>query len=193
VPAFSSLTRATRTRRIEIRLPGVEQPVPVDVRAVSALEEQQAASFALGEARSKGAKPEPGDAIYDTALWARIVSFAYLDIDGQNGAPFFDAGPAQVLTLPVDSIVTLFSEQQRWQEEVSPSFKARSAADLVQIVKNIAADSGEVFFSHLSPSMQTASARFMAALLLSSPDSSWQHGLPATDSTTSSSPEPPKP
>lgn len=192
---FSSVERAARTRELAVILPGVAEPVRVLVRAVSALEEQLAVGFAITEARSKGClKPEPGEALYDVALWSKVVASAYFDAESADGAAFFDGGAAQVLEkLPVDSIAYLFQEQQRWQEEVAPSFKTKSGEELVEAVRAIATQAGDVFFSRCSPSTQMLCARFMAGLLVSSLDTSWQSGSPATASTMPSSPEPTRP
>lgn len=192
---FAGLTRSPRTRQLDIVLPGVDEPVPVLVRALSALEEQQAVGFALTDAKAKGAvKAEAGEPLYDVAFWAKAVATAYVDSESADGAPFFDGGVTQVLDkLPVDSIAYLFQEQQRWQEEVSPSFKTKSGDELVEAVRAIASQAGDVFFSRCSPSTQMLSARFMAGLLVSSPDTSWQSGSRATATTTPSSPEPTRP
>ena len=188
--------RAAREKRIDILLPRSEGPVTVLVRASSALEDQQAVAFAVSEARAKGSpKQEPGDQIYDTALWAHIVATTYLDADSPEDARtrFFDGGAQQVLSgLPTDSIAYLFQSQQEWQEEVSPSYKAKSAQELVAIVRSIAERDGDVFFSRCSPLTQLSSARFMAALLASLHDTNLQNILLGAASTTMASSAHPK-
>jgi hypothetical protein len=185
---FSGLQRSgSREKPLEIILPGVDKPVQVLVRATGALEDADATRFASDFAKSRGSSdPQPGDPRYDCALWAAVVASAYLDKDspvGQRQAFFKD--PNEVLAhLSTDSVAYLFQSQQAWQEEVSPTFKCRTNAELVQAMRLMAEKDGEVFFSRLSPFMQTTLALFMAGLLANSPGAKLPGGSPS-DKTTS--------
>lgn len=193
---FEGLSRKTRERTIDVRLPGVDEDWRVVVRATSAIEDAAAIAFAIGEAKKAGAKPEAGDPVYDPALWAFVVATAYLDVDSpedKRGTAFPGGAPKVLDKLSTESIAYLFQEQQRWQEEVSPSYKARSSDELVEICKRIALEGGDFFFGRLSPSTQVASARFMAGLLATSLVTTWPSGSPTAASTASSSRSQPKP
>lgn len=194
--SVESIEFEQRERPLKVRLPGTSKDWSVLVRATSAFEDSDAVGFAIAAAKKAGAEPKRGDPVYDIHWWAHIVGTAYLDVDSSPGSrrPAFPGGAAQVLKkLSTESIAYLFQEQMRWQEEVSPSFKARSIEELVDIVEKVAMDGGDFFFAALSPSTQCHSARFMAALLVSSPDTTWRNGSPSGASTASSSSSPPKP
>lgn len=199
MPKFSSLPRVTGAseKPTKILLPGIEGEIAVVLTTVSAIDEASAIGFALADARAKGShEPADGDPLYDAAYWAAIVAKGLGDADaapsGDKRQPFFDGGPEQVRTLPTETIAYLFQLQQHWQEEASPTFKAKTAEELVRAVRRIHEKNGEVFFSRCSPSMQMRCALFMAGLLATSPDSKLPSGSPSSASTTTAS-KPPQP
>ena len=191
---FGQLQRSgSREKLDEILLPEVESPVPVYIRPVSALQESDARRFALTEAKRNGTSdPKDGDPVYDTALWSAIVAASYFDSDEKrgNGASrpaFFDKGAAQVRELPTDTIAYLFQRQQAWQEEISPTFKAKSVGEMIAAARSLAEEDGDVFFYRCSPFTQTALARFMAGLLTTSDGARLLDGLRSAASTTTAS------
>lgn len=170
---------------MSLLLPGYKEPRPALVRAVSAFEELEAARTAHEEARKRGmGTPEAGDERFDVPRWAAIVAKAFLDADSpiEGREPYFET-VAEVLDLPLDSISYLFQVQQAWQEEVSPSYKARSIPELIEAVKKVAETDGEVFFSRCSPLMQLHLSRFMASRLVSSPSMTSPSTSPSSGST----------
>ncbi len=133
--------------------------------------------------------PSPGNALYDVAFWGAVVALAYLDADSPpGGRETFFKDAHQALSLGTDSVAYLFQEQQSWQEEVSPTFKARTWPELIAAMRKLQEADGEVFFSRCSPYMQSKLALFMAGLLAKSPEASSLAGSPSARSTETTSP-----
>lgn len=168
---FSEIAKGTSAERVtSFRFHG--QDVKVIFRPLSALEETDAAAAGIRYAKAKGASPEPGP-VYDAAFMAHTLCCGCLDPDSPPDArlPFFDKGADQILAdLDTDTIAQLFEQQQMWQEECSPSTKAKSVAELFDLAKAVAADADPLglAYARLSPRTRWTLQRFTANLLVES-------------------------
>jgi hypothetical protein len=177
-------TRAEKPAKVSLAGGGTAD---VLLRPLDATEELAVLSSARLEAEAKGHKdPKDGDAIYDSLLAAHTLAVTALDPDSPPEARerFFDKGAAQVGALDPDTIAVLYEEQRVWQEECSPSIRAKSAGELVVLTKQIAAADGHGFFLRLSPLTRASWARFSARLLVDSPGQSSLFGSPSAGSGT---------
>lgn len=178
---FSSLeTIAAGThaeRNVDLPVPGRDAPpVPMAMRPLSGAEDISVCAEALKMAKARGVEsPTFGDPIYDLALWANTVAVSFVDVDSPRDKrePFFDGGAEQVLAnLHPETIAYLAERQAVWQEECSPSVRAKSVGELFSLAKGLAEASDDSFFSRLSPRTRWSLARTLARLLLKSPEAS---------------------
>lgn len=185
---FSEVFRGTRAeRRIVFSFYGHETPILL--RPLSALEESDAAAYAVKTATGKGTTAAAGDSVYDAAYAAQTLSLACLDADSPTAArtPFFDGGPDQVLReLDADTIGALFADHQIWQERCSPALRVQTAGDLFALAKKVAEDDDPLVFARMSQRTQWSLLRFSAALLVHSQVLKSSSSSPLSESGTTS-------
>lgn len=104
---------------------------------------------------------------------ANTLAFGCMDPDSPASArePLFDKGAEQVLSeLDTDTIAQLFEQHQIWQEECSPTLRAKSVTELFDLAKKVAEEHDPLggSLAALSPHTRLSFMRFLAALLVSS-------------------------
>jgi len=169
--------------------------IPARVRPLSAMEETDAVSSAIAFSRKKGAEPKAGQPIYESALAAATVAMATLDDESPEGKrePFFDGGMDAALELDTDALAILFEQQQAFQEEKSPSFRAMSTNDLFRLLKEVVEKDDPFFYRRISPATRWNLQRITGALLRSARVlKDWGFSPASPDGTsTSQTPGPP--
>lgn len=180
---------------------GKDLTVHVLLRPLSALEEVEVESTAIKFAKGRGAEAEAGSPIFEEAQMASILAASVMDPDSPGNARerHFDGGLDQILScLDPDTIAFLHAEQRLWQEECSPSYKVKTASDLLHLMRLMGVESEDeddpkvrLLYSRLSRATQWSLVRTMAVLLRSSrvlkPSSSYDSD-PSIENDKSDSP-----
>lgn len=179
---FSNILKGTRAEK-RIPVPGLQMPdgspFVVLVRPLTGLEHEAAHASARARAIDKGVeKPELGDPIYDLALMAFILAVGCVDPDSSPEARTYSfASGEEILTeMHPEQIVYLHEHHDTWQHECSPSHKRISEDNLLEIVREVAADDGQLNFMRLSPSTRVSFATFTARMLLPSLEAKYSLG-----------------
>lgn len=179
---FSSLVKGKRAERAATIRVGVAD-VPLRLRPLSAIEETDVIAAAIAHAKAKGAEPTAGHPIYEAAIMANTLAVACIDPDSDDGA-FFDGGAAQVLSeLDTDTIAQLYEQQQIWQEECSPSVRAKSFEELFGLAKKLSETDDPLAYVRLSPRTRWILQRTTGALLPTSPEPKPQPSSPSANGT----------
>jgi hypothetical protein len=179
---FSDVIRGTSaecTTHYESRGKRVE----VLLRPLDANEEMDVVASAIKHCKARGADAVAGNPIYEAGIMAASLAIAVLDPDSpeEARAPHFDKGDSQVLQLDTDTIATLYEQQMQWQEETSPSLKAKSVGELFDIARKLVEQDDPLVYARLSPRTRWDLQRTTAALLLES------HVLKPSPTSSSSS------
>lgn len=181
---FADIARGTRATKI-VRLPLGDDVVPVRLRVLASGELAQVLERTRADARARGVdEPRDGNPIYDLCEMEHTLAFACLDADApeQSAVPFF-SGVEEIRRSPElgrDRIAYLYEQWQVFQDEVSPSLRTMSPAELVGAMQKLALeDDGDAlaFFGSLGPGlrwscMRTLARLWLASLTPSSPSSS---------------------
>lgn len=165
---FSQIAKgASAERPVKVLTKGKE--IPARLRPLSAMEEADAVASAIAFSRKKNSEPKAGQPIYESALAAATVAAATLDDDSppEKREPFFDGGMDSALDLDTDAIAILFEEQQAFQEETSPSFRAKSTHELFALLKEVVEKDDPFFYRRISPATRWSLQRITGALLRS--------------------------
>ena len=170
---FSQATLGTRAERpVEITIRGV--PVKLAVRPLSGDEEGLALSRATEYAKAKGAaKVEPNNPIFDLGLMVHQLALACVDVDSPANAraAFFDGGADQIFgSLDTEEIAFLHARYELWQSECSPSQRARTPAELVELLVKIVEAEDDLPFALARPGTLLSLLRITGRLCLSSPE-----------------------
>ena len=178
---FSNLTLGKRAERI-VTIPlmnGEEkQELRVALVPLNAQEERDALAFAKEFARTKSEeRPSESESLHMLGLMVKTVELGCLDPDDAARKPYFDGGTEQILKhLGRGELTHIWQRHQRWQEECSPAMQNMSFDKLLDKVIEIAEAETDLPFSLLSPGLQWSLVRFMATLLLRSPEDKLQPG-----------------
>jgi hypothetical protein len=176
---FSKIVRGKRQDEVVDLPPYIGQPEDVPpiksaVRALDALEEERALEAAAARAKSKGAKSEPGDPIYDFALMVETIAIGYCDSESPPEArrPIFDGGPDQVREFfGREAITLLYEMQQDYQDKVAPTLKKLSPVEFYVGIQTLGGESEEEarrFFVRCNVGLRWTFMRSTALHLLSS-------------------------
>ena len=169
---FSQAELGNRAERaIEFTIKGV--PVSFAIRPLTGAEEGLALSRATEYAKSKNAtKAEPGNPIFDLGLMVNALALACVDVDSPPEARtlYFDGGAEQIFAnLDTEEIAFLHARYELWQEECSPSKKARSGAELIALLVKIVEAEDDLPFVQARPGTLWTLLRITGSLCLSSP------------------------
>jgi hypothetical protein len=171
----------------------------VVLRPLSMMEEMDVEADAISDCKAKGAEASPRNPVYESARILAVLSRSVLDPDSPKDKrePFFDLGSSQAGSLDPDTLANLHAMQEAWQEECSPSYRHKSPAELMLLVKEMADNDADPFrFARYSRKTQWSLALFMARMLVLSPAfSSWpgssSERSPTSDASDPSSPKSP--
>lgn len=144
--------------------------IEVALRPLDALEEMDVVGSAIKHCKARGAEPVAGNPIYETGIMLATLAVATLDPDSDPKArqPHFDGGETQVAKLDTDTIATLYEQQMQWQEDTSPSLKAKSVGELFDIARKLVEQDDPLVYARLSPRTRWDLQRTTAVLLLES-------------------------
>lgn len=193
---FSEIVRGTRSDE-EVELPRFDgQPddapaMKVRVRALNALDEEQALSDARRRAKTEGVEdPKPGEPLYDLALMVETVAIAYLDPESPPNArtPFFDAGSDAVRKwYGREAIALLYELQQDYQDRVAPNVAKLSPYDFYNGILKLGDEDEQqarFFYYRCRPGLRWSFMRSMAVQQRSALMSKFSPGSPSETDTS---------
>lgn len=177
---FAQMKRGRRAvDRVELALNdgGPDDMLVTLVRVMAPGEEIEVVHKAGEYAKAKGAAAcEPGDEVFDLAIWAHTLLVVCLDPESPEDArrPFFGSVD-EILSddpngLTSEHVAYLYERWRAWQDACSPRVSDMTETQAMELCRKIgAAESlGEVdrFLADLRPYMRAAFARFTANRLL---------------------------
>lgn len=175
---LSDIVKGRKARKV-VPFPGVIAPaegqqaeIVLDLVVLAGDEEAEVLERARAYAKSKGVDaPKAGEPEYDLGLMVHTLFRACLDHDSTPEAPtpFFASADEILKYLDRERIVFLYTLQQVWQDEISPSGSKHLTEDRIWEFVVAAAEEEDPtrFFEKLPPASLGRLLHFTARRLLS--------------------------